>query len=176
MGIRTGGILVALACVLAVGGCSGGNGAAGVPSLPGTPSTGASTGSSSLGEDAFTKCMKENGVDVNTPDREGEGKSESTSSPGDQSRYDQALEKCRKHMPDGGTNPRSSEEELRKAVEFAKCMRAKGVNYPDPDPNAGTGNGAVRIPEGVDGNDPVFREKMKTCLRESSGLVPEGGR
>lgn len=177
MGIRTVKILLAVVCALSAGACSSGNGATGVPSLTGTtPAGSASNAPPSGGEDAFTKCMKENGVDISSPDKEGETKQEGSSAPADRGKYDAALEKCRQYMSDGGVNQKPSEEELRKAVEFAKCMRGKGVNYPDPDPNQPAGGGAVKIPEGMDANDPVFRDKMKDCLRETSGLIPEGGK
>jgi hypothetical protein len=177
MGIRTVKILLAVVCALGAGACSSGNGATGVPSLTGTtPSGSASNAPASGGEDAFTKCMKENGVDINTPDQEGGGKQEGTSAPADRGRYDAALEKCRKFMSEGGVNQRPNEEQLRQAVEFAKCMRGKGVNYPDPDPNQAAGNGVVKIPEGVDADDPAFRDKMKDCLRDTGELIPVSSR
>ena len=172
MGMRSIKFLLVVAFALTAGACTSGEGATGVPSLPGT----ASSTPGATGDDAFAKCMKDNGVDIDTPDEEGGTRSQGTSSPGDRGRYEEALDKCRKFMPEGGANERPSEEDLRKAVEFAKCMRGKGVNYPDPNPNENLGGGVARIPDGVDGNDPAVREKMRDCFRDTGGLTPETGR
>ena len=56
---------------------------------------------------------------------------------------------------------------------FAKCMRDKGINVPDPEP----GGGPVRIgPDtGIDMGDPKFEEAQAACAKELGDLIPGAG-
>jgi hypothetical protein len=63
-------------------------------------------------------------------------------------------------------------------------MRAAGVDYPDPDPNAvnqlggGNGGGAMPAPSGVNLSDPVIQAKFDKCLKDvvgdDTGATPGG--
>lgn len=56
--------------------------------------------------------------------------------------------------------------------EFAKCMRGKGIEVPDPEP----GGGPVRFGAGtgIDMNDPKFEEARAACTKELGDLIPGG--
>jgi hypothetical protein len=169
--------LLATSCLLSTAACTSGAGDTGVASLssPAQSSSG-QVPNGQDGQDAFTKCMKDNGVDINsggTPDDQNGGNSQGSASPADQRAQQEALDKCRQFLPDGGTAKPLGPEALEQARQFARCMRGKGVAYPDPDPNAGGGEGVSPIPKGVDASDPAVRDKMADCSRQANGLVPE---
>ncbi|QFZ17157.1 hypothetical protein [Saccharothrix syringae] len=171
--------MLAAACVLAAAACAKEE-PLGVPSVSSaSPTSEAAAAGSTDGQDAFTRCMKENGVDIEaqgTPDDENQPEAQGSAAPGDQRKQQEALDRCRRFLPDGGAAKPMGEEALAQAREFAKCMREKGVEYPDPDPNQGAGEGVSRIPEGIDINDPAIREKMADCSRRTNGLTPESTR
>ena len=56
---------------------------------------------------------------------------------------------------------------------FAKCMRDKGINVPDPEP----GGGPVRIGPGtgIDMGDPKFEQAQDACAKELGDLIPGAG-
>nr|BFE50525.1 hypothetical protein GCM10017745_39520 [Saccharothrix mutabilis subsp. capreolus] len=159
-----------VACAVLTAGCGNADREPEVASVSGSSSAAPPAG----GQDEFTKCMKENGVDLDlggTPDEEGKGSTQGSAGPADQRAQREALEKCRAHLPDGGAPKPLGEEALRQARDFAKCMREKGVDYPDPDPNKGGGEGVTPLPEGLDVDDPATREKMADCSRQTGGVV-----
>lgn len=60
------------------------------------------------------------------------------------------------------------------AFAYAKCMRSKGIEVPDPEP----GGGAVRLDVpaagsgGIDPADPKFQEAEKACTKELGANAP----
>jgi len=132
------------------------------------------------GNDQFTKCLKENGGAPNAVevpmDGSGEGSLNQSGAPqADREAQQKALEKCRQFLPDGGNPKPMSQEALEQAREFAKCMRAAGVAYPDPNPNDTGGDGVSKIPDGVNADDPAIRQKLNKCTEETSGGSVVGG-
>jgi hypothetical protein len=155
--------LAAVATALVITGCS----APGENSQPASASQPADSG------DQFTKCMKDNGVDTGTTsDDAGGGPTTISASPDDAGKRKAALDKCRQFLPDGGNVKPMNAEQLELARQFAKCMRGKGVPYPDPDPNTAGGDGAAKIPDGMDLQDPVIRRKLDECTAETNQLGP----
>ncbi|HEY4023444.1 MAG TPA: hypothetical protein VGM75_32500 [Pseudonocardiaceae bacterium] len=61
-------------------------------------------------------------------------------------------------------------------VKFAQCMRAHGVNMPDPTPGGAGGRGAVQALPGVKGNDPAAMQKMQAANTACEKLLPNGGK
>ena len=119
---------------------------------------------------AFSQCMRENGVpDFPDPEFTGDGGMMLSRSAGpgdsmDMEAEEKAMKACEDKMPRGGGN--FSEEdraEMQDAfLEYAQCMREHGIDMPDPD-FSGDG-GAFRIGgEGMDPNDPAFREADEAC-------------
>ncbi|MFI6101693.1 hypothetical protein ACIA8G_39615 [Lentzea sp. NPDC051213] len=142
-----------------------------VASVSGSPSSTAPGG-----EDAYSKCMRENGAEVQSQEIPNNGSGQGTAQQGNQSQADQekqraAHEKCRQHLPDGGNPKPMNPEQLDQARKFAKCMRDEGVAYPDPKPEDG-GDGAAKLPDGVDVNDPVVQEKLRRCSAKTNDNNP----
>jgi hypothetical protein len=90
---------------------------------------------------AFSKCMRENGVDMPDP-KEGPDGSVLIGAAGagpDDAAFTAAYEKCRAKLPNGGTHTMSPEER-QKQLTFARCMRDNGIaDYPDPPADGGAG-------------------------------------
>ena len=126
--------------------------------------------------DDFTRCLKEHGVGL-VPVQDGQDSGTVTFEPPsaeEQRKQQEATEQCRQFLPSGELeNQPMNPEQLEQARAVAKCMRAAGVQYPDPDPNVGGGNGAMPIPPGVDLADPAVRAKLDTCSRQAG--VAGGG-
>jgi len=149
--------------------------ACGSQSDPNVASTGGTnqTNPAPTDEDAYSKCMRDNGAPVLSQEIPNDGSGSGTAQQGNQPQADQekqraAHEKCRQYLPDGGNLKPMNPEQLEQARKFAKCMRDAGVAYPDPKPEDG-GNGAMKLPDGVDVDNPAVKEKLRRCSAETSG-------
>jgi len=120
----------------------------------------------------FTRCMREHGVNISTPNGPGGGPINVT---GTSPQVTEAAQKaCARYRPQGGPEKLSPAERAARedAVQsFARCMRSHGVEV-----QAQTQGGAVRI--GVHMNNakenPAFQAAQKAC--ESYLPKPPGGR
>lgn len=164
---------VALAGVL-VGGCSSGSEKGeGVASLGGGE---AATGPASSAEEqllSYVKCLREQGLDVPDPEVDGDGKlvvkpgGSASADPAQRqafsAKYEAAQKVCGPPPPGMlGTSTGQDASGLHDALlTFAKCMRSKGVDVPDPDPS-GTGN-APSMLSGLDMNDPKVKAARDQC-------------
>ncbi|MFG2045557.1 hypothetical protein [Dactylosporangium sp. NPDC048998] len=152
------GVLLTVSCALA--GCGDSDKAQnGVASGSGN---GAAAGASAIASASpdlakWTKCLRDNGVDVKDPEPGG-----GITLPMDSPATKQALEKCKQY--EGGArgstgfdpNDPKQQEQQRK---FAKCMRDKGVDWPDPDPNSQT----IEAPKLT----PQMGEALEMCAKET---------
>jgi hypothetical protein len=141
-----------------------------VASITGSQAPGAAA-SGAPDQEAFVRCMEENGGTVGRVEGPNNGQpngqvSGAPQSDGEPAKQQQALEKCRQFLPDGGAPQRMSPEQLEQARNLAKCMREAGVDYPDPDPATAGAPGAMAVPPGVDINNPDVRAKFDACLRK----------
>ena len=120
----------------------------------------------------FTRCMREHGVNISTPNGPRGGPINVT---GTSPQVMEAAQKaCSRYRPQGGPEKLSPAERAARedAVQsFARCMRSHGVEV-----QAQTQGGAVRI--GVHMNNakenPAFQAAQKAC--ESYLPKPPGGR
>ncbi|WP_162908246.1 hypothetical protein [Allorhizocola rhizosphaerae] len=120
--------------------------------------------------EAFTKCMRENGAQpggVSGGMEGGTGQGgDSNMSPEERLKQEEAMKKCRQFLPNGGNPQPMSTADLERMRALAKCMRDAGYNYPDPDPNVG-GPGAIKLPDGVDFKDPTTLAKYRECASKA---------
>jgi hypothetical protein len=120
---------------------------------------------------AYTKCMREHGVDI--PDPEPGERGLRMVAPEGVSREEmrEAEEACRKHLEEFEPPELSEEqqEEMKeRALAHARCMREHGIeNFPDPTFGEG-GRTTMRIgPEdGIDPNSEKFKEAEEACRDE----------
>jgi hypothetical protein len=94
---------------------------------------------------------------------------------------DAAQDTCANSFPDLSLSDDELSELYEVALKHAECMRDRGYDYPDPDPDnfrgMGAGN-AMPAPDvpGVDTNDPSFQKDNEDCA-DKVGPSPgdEGG-
>ncbi|MEY2477667.1 MAG: hypothetical protein QOG87_2982 [Actinomycetota bacterium] len=156
--------ILALTATLALGACGGGSPAAG------------STTTTTIDKDKamldFAKCMREHGVNMPDPETDGKGGVSIAieGGPGDEDTLDAAHEACEKYMPKGPM--KDLDPEKRQALEdamvaFARCMRSKGIEMPDPDIGGGGGikierKAGQRAPE----DDADFQAAETVCRKQ----------
>jgi hypothetical protein len=170
LGLAAGPIVAAALLGLLAAGC-GGSQAAG----------GAAATSTTSAQDAaleWARCMRKNGVDVDDPKVDSEGRVQirvrgpgaAGVKPGQGSPADRkAFEACRsimqKALPNGGRLTAAQRAEFQDAaLKFAQCMRSHGVDMPDPTFGSGPGGGAfLRLRGKINPNDPNFRKAQEAC-------------
>jgi hypothetical protein len=143
---------------------------------------------------AFTKCMKEHGVDIQVaaitldaggpvggvqiggPDAGTE--LQPTKGEFDPKAMEAADKACRDLLPAGGMlgDPNATMDPALadQLLKFAQCMRDNGVDYPDPEFNGGamsveiggTGNGTI------DPSSQTFQKAQATCGTDLPGGGP----
>jgi hypothetical protein len=152
----------AASALLAACGGSGGNGGGG---------GGQSDDSKQL---AFAACLRKAGIDAPDPERgpNGEVRSQIRIPKGfSPERIDQIQKDC---MRKSGWSPKppSKEEQARffdQALKFARCMRAHGVDMPDPKASAGgivvqkRGSGGGPATNGPNIDSPAFKRAQQAC-------------
>ena len=194
-------LVVALALAIGLAACGASPSSGGVVSLAGaSASPGASVAPSASVDPeeamlAFTKCMKEHGVDVQVATVAdgstggGVHVSGGDSSAGtevqpatgsvDPKAAQAADEACRHLLPAGGMgdpNATMDPTQADQLLKFAQCMRDHGVDYPDPQFSGnsvsiqvgGGENGAGNI----DPNSEVFKTAQETCAKDLPGGGP----
>ncbi|GAA0965461.1 hypothetical protein GCM10009555_005020 [Acrocarpospora macrocephala] len=157
---RTGlavGLLIGL-----LAGCGQSPANTGVASLKDGATPGASASASASADPrAFAQCMRDNGVDMPDPGPDGTfGELPKTTG-----NVEKALQACRSLAPAGDIDP--TDPEVQEALrQFAGCMRANGVDMPDPDPASG------RIAmEGLNRSDPKVLKAFDACRDKLSPLT-----
>jgi hypothetical protein len=142
----------------------------------------------------FSRCMREHGINIPDPQRAGSGgikivgpgKGASPAIRPDQPKFQAAQKACEKYLEAGGGPPQDpqTQAKIRDAlVQYAGCMRAHGVDMPDP--KSGPGGGILiqsRSSRGGSGNassgprpdSPAFKAADKACHSKLAGL-PGGG-
>jgi hypothetical protein len=171
-----------LLLLLVLTACSGGAAPSGVASLVDPSASPDGSPAPSIDPEdameAFTDCMKEHGVDVQTgfvsSEDGGSGGGPVTNSnngddpptkgkPIDKDKLAAADKACKSLLPQGGMNAPGGEidpEFQDKMLEFAKCMREHGVDMPDP--QFGSGGNSVTIGGPDDGDGPKIDPESRT--------------
>ncbi|MDF5755417.1 hypothetical protein [Spongiactinospora sp. TRM90649] len=109
----------------------------------------------------FAQCMRENGIQMDDPGGKGEIKVRIPS--GDKSKLDKAHKACSKYMEGKFGGKRLDDPRMRDAMlAFAKCMRERGVDMPDPKPDEGF---MVKLKR----SDPKWEQAMKACEEKLPG-------
>jgi hypothetical protein len=120
---------------------------------------------------AFAACMRKAGVDFRVEGGSSSGAERSTVrvpkgiAP---ARMEKIQRDCAKKTGGGPKAPSKAEQAkfLDQALKFSRCMRAHGVDLPDPQ---ATGTGAIVMKRsasgggGIDPSSPAFQRAQKTC-------------
>jgi hypothetical protein len=126
---------------------------------------------------AFARCMRQHGVAMPDPQTDGGGRAAISISggPGDKDKIEAAQTACGKYMSDAG--PGQLDPAKRQRLEdamlaFARCMRGKGFDVPDPEFSGSGGRAVVkfgakdgqRAPDEKPGFEAADRACRKTTL------------
>ncbi|MFI7539917.1 hypothetical protein [Actinoplanes sp. NPDC049599] len=127
------GLILTVSWMLTGCGDSGGS-TDGIASGGGTGATAAPSASAATNDPArWTKCLRDNGIDVKDPEAGGG----TVQLPPDSPALTAAMNKCKQYSAgqsgSTGLDP-SDPQEAAQRLKFAKCMRDQGVDWPDPVP------------------------------------------
>ena len=196
-----------LAASLAACGGASGTGNDGVVSLASPSASPAAPGAPGASVDpeeamqAFTKCMKEHGVDIqvavavdgSTSGTLG-GPSLNSSGPGtavdpqagggatdvDPKKMEEADKACRDLLPSGmmgDPNATVPPEQVEQLLGFAKCMREHGVDFPDPQFSGGgvsvqVGGDTGQGTQAVDPTSKAYQDAQAACAKDMPSGAP----
>ncbi|MDP8975873.1 MAG: hypothetical protein M3N28_05835 [Actinomycetota bacterium] len=123
----------------------------------------------------FARCMREHGVDMPDP-KSGEGGTFRFEAPQggmqapDEPKFMEADKACRHLMGDAGS-PQLSPEDQKQVQDamlaFARCMRERGVEVPDPQPSGGI---VAKVGQGVDPRSAEFQAAEKECRKHTEAI------
>lgn len=139
----------------------------------------------------LAQCMRQHGIQMADPQRTADGgimmKSGSAGGPGgkgekgvgatdpDSPKFKAADRACKKYevAPDSAHQPSPQEQAERNdaLIGYARCMRSKGINMPDPVIN---GNKVMQRMEG-NPNTPKFKAADRACHPIVAKFQPKGG-
>ena len=130
---------------------------------------GSANAASASREDAqlkFARCLREHGVDVQDPQPGSRGAALGLAGkPGNETKTNEAIKQCEKLVPGGFKEPTAEEREKFQdaALAFARCMRAHGIDVPDPSTQGG----------GVIMKVPRQNAKFEAAQKECQKLLPQ---
>jgi hypothetical protein len=121
----------------------------------------------------FAQCMRDHGVDMPDPTFSGGRVEMRVGGPG-RKRPDretaQAAQAACKQYQDAIKPPALSASEKaelkQRALANARCMRAHGIDFPDPQFDA-DGGARVRLTRSVNPDDPAFQRAQAACEKEA---------
>ncbi|MEN3611309.1 hypothetical protein [Plantactinospora sp. ZYX-F-223] len=160
--LRRAGLILGVVLATAAAGCGAGTGSTGdEAAASATPGSGENLAN-------WMRCMREHGVTVEDPRESGrfaadtEGISAET--------LEQAQQACRQYVQAAaGDRPNASDPEvMAKYLDFARCMRERGVDLPDPVADA---NGEVTLAPRTDPKSSLYVDAEQACR----SLLPGAG-
>jgi hypothetical protein len=144
---------------------------------------------------AYAQCMRDNGV-TNYPDPQFDANGNAQFNRSDRGsfadlrnspNFDKAQTACESKRPDFGSQfqrtPAEQAAARKNLLKFAKCMRGKGVDFPDPTFDANgrpqfNRDGAPGGAQGQNRDDPTFQAASQACRQAAGGNAgggPGGG-
>jgi hypothetical protein len=126
--------------------------------------------------------MRQHGINMPDPQFSGSGGAVAVEQRGptgvrpDDPKFKAAQEACKRYLPSGGQAARPNPQQQQQALRFARCMRAHGIDLPDPSPNGGGlviqgGGSGGRTRSGPNPDDPKFKAAQQACQK----YLPKGG-
>jgi hypothetical protein len=160
------------ALVLLLAGCGTDKADPGIASVGGATNAPPATSTTSDGttEDKmrqFAKCMRDNGVDMPDPGPEGFGQGGGSNIDRSSPAFQKAMDACRSLLPGGGDLSKLDPKMIDQLTELTKCLRANGLDVPDPDPNS-----PMLGMEGmakIDRNSPAAKKAFEACKDKVPG-------
>ncbi len=126
----------------------------------------------------FEQCLRDNGINVQSEPASGGSSGGATrvrmkAGKGSPAKFERIQEDCREKSGFKPEPPSEAEQaEFRDAaLKFARCMRANGINMPDPQVGPGGGGIIMRAGRGgVNPESPRFRQAERECQK----FMPRG--
>jgi hypothetical protein len=124
----------------------------------------------------FEQCLRNHGINVQSSPSSGSARATKIEfrggKGGSPAKFEEAQKTCREQSGFKPRAPSAAEQnEFRDAaLKFARCMRDRGIDMPDPQVREG-GAMLQRGPAGVNPNSPRFKAAEKACAK----LLPGGG-
>jgi hypothetical protein len=136
----------------------------------------------------YAKCMREHGIDMPDPQRVGSGgiKMTQKGGPGSKAKMDAANKDCQKYMVKGGGKAPSAAEQAKAKdamLAYAKCMRAHGVDMPDPKFSSNGGGTTFQLggpgnkggsTGGPNPDSPTFKAADEACHSKLADIERNG--
>lgn len=125
---------------------------------------------------AFARCMREQGIDMPDPQVSGSGRKVTMAvripKGGSRSKLDAAHKKCGGKLSFGkeAMDPREAAEARDRMVAFARCMRANGVDMPDPPASTG-GMMAAPALKAKQVESARFQRAQRACDRHGGPML-----
>ncbi|HEY8199747.1 MAG TPA: hypothetical protein VII47_00160 [Actinomycetota bacterium] len=139
-----------------------------------TPSPGASVEAALL---AFSQCMRDQGItDMPDPKVDSEGNVQIQRPPGGHGSgahdaFAAARDKCDTYLR--GVTQGFSHGDVTKTqdqfLRLAQCMRARGVDVPDPDFSQGGHDPGAQFLDAINKSDPTVQEALQPCEQQVFG-------
>ncbi|MCQ6248604.1 hypothetical protein [Streptomyces malaysiensis] len=82
---------------------------------------------------AWTKCLRDNGVDIDMPKGDGQGMPGIRMTKENQATTKKAFQACKDKAPKNGPGSEMTQERKDAMVKYAKCMRENGIDMPVPE-------------------------------------------
>ncbi|MDJ0923372.1 MAG: hypothetical protein QNJ77_02320 [Acidimicrobiia bacterium] len=181
-------IPIAVALLLVVSACGDGDVASTTPTLPSIESPAESQATTTTTEavdpeeafQEYTQCMREHGIDMPDPSSgsggviEIEGDGEDLMLDG---AFEEAAAQCDPILEaafgEFDLSPEQEAEMMDQELALAQCMRAEGIDWPDP---SGDGNVMIELGESVDPEaiDTALDKCIKEAFGDTGGLILEG--
>jgi hypothetical protein len=117
----------------------------------------------------FASCVRDHGVNMTDPDVNGGLFVNGTV---DSNKLQAANDACRHLLPDGGAPPKFNPDQVESLRNFAQCLRAHGLDVPDPDPV--TGLIPVADLMKIDRNSQAFKDAEAACSSIRPSFLPGG--
>jgi hypothetical protein len=127
---------------------------------------------------AYAQCMRDNGVDDWPDPKFVDGDWEIRTSEGldlESPTFKSAEAECARVLAldgPGEANPQDTartEEEMQRMLDFAKCMREQGIEFPDPHLD----EGGISGPAGpIDGDQEGFEKARAICKEQTGEQIP----
>jgi hypothetical protein len=180
MQFKSRGLLLGLIVVALVAACSPAAAGPGVATLESQAPGGSASPSPSLSPEdallAYARCMREHGVDMPDPEYQknddgstviGIGGGGPANSEADKTKFAEADRACHSLLAavmQGPGKGQMTPEEEEKLLQFARCMREHGIDFPDPADGGFTFDaGPSSGKSGMDPNDPDFKAAQEAC-------------
>jgi hypothetical protein len=119
---------------------------------------------------SLAKCFRSHGLNVPDPKPNGgvPGGGDALRNIQSQPNYRAASQACAKYMkqafPVLSLSPAQRAQFQKGAVKFAECMRAHGIDIPDPTSQPGGGFGIRRAIPQSERNSPAFQSALQACV------------